>query len=158
MILSGEWETPAFKKAIPHLAASPMPTMFGKPANYADSHSFVLPARFTEDDARLARTYELVTGLVKEGLVWAEGGHIPAYLPTTKEQAYLDLKPQSQYAVAAESVFLDPPVWFSGAGSDFQNQMSTRLQQAFLGQVTPAQCSQSMLDAITTMSKIPNPA
>ncbi len=158
MILSGEWETPAFKEAIPHLAASPMPTMFGTPANYADSHSFVLPTRFTEDETRLGQTYELVTGLVKEGLVWAEGGHIPAYLPTTKEQAYLDLKPQSQYAAAAASVFLDPPVWFSGAGSDFQNQMSTRLQQAFLGQVTAAECSTSMLDAITTMLKIPNPA
>ncbi len=158
MILSGVWETPSFKKAIPHLAATPMPTLFGTPANYADSHSFVLPTRFAQDDARLARTYELVTGLVKQGLVWAQGGHIPAYLSATKEQAYLDLKPQSQYAAAAESVFLDPPVWFSGAGSDFQNQMSTRLQQAFMGQVTPAQCAISMLDTITTMLKIPNPA
>lgn len=158
MILSGEWETPAFKEAVPHLAASPMPTMFGKPASYADSHSFVLPARFTQDDARLARTYEMVAGLVKDAIVWAQGGHIPAFLPTTKDQAYLDLKPQSEYAAAAPNVFLDPPVWFSGAGSEFQNQMSTRLQQAFQGQSTPAQTVASMLEAITSMLQIPNPA
>lgn len=158
MILSGEWETPGFQKSIKRLGASPMPTMFGTPASYADSHSFVLPKRGTKDDERLNRTYELVTGLVQDALVWAQGGHIPAFLPIVKEPAYQALKPQSEYASAADSVFLDPPVWFSGAGSDFQNQMSTRLQQAFLGQSTPAQAAKSMLEQITTMLKIPNPA
>ncbi len=158
MILSGEWETPGFQKSIKHLGASPMPTMFGKPASYADSHSFVLPVRSAKDDVRLNRTYELLTGLVQDALVWAQGGHIPAYLPITKEPKYQALKPQSEYAAAADSVFLDPPVWFSGAGSDFQNQMSTRLQQAFLRQSTPSQAAKSMLEQVTAMLKIPNPA
>jgi multiple sugar transport system substrate-binding protein len=158
MILSGEWETPAFQKSIKRLGASPMPTLFGTPASYADSHSFVLPSRLVHDDARLQRTYELVTGLMQDAVVWAQGGHIPAYLPTTKEPAYLALKPQASYAGAASSVFLDPPVWFSGAGSDFQNQMSTRLQKGFLGGSSPAETSASMLEQITTMLQIPNPA
>ncbi len=158
MILSGEWEIPGFQKSIKRLGASPMPTLFGTPASYADSHSFVLPLRPQPDEARLQRTYELVTGLMQDALVWAEGGHIPAYLPITKEPAYLALKPQSSYASAASSVFLDPPVWFTGAGSDFQNQMSSRLQQAFLGQSKPSEAATSMLEQITTMLKIPNPA
>lgn len=158
MILSGEWETPAFKKAVKNLGASPMPTLFGTPASYADSHSWVLPMRSTVDDARLQRTYELLTGLLKDAAVWAQGGHIPAYLPVTKEKAYQDLKPQSDYASAAGSVFLDPAVWFSGAGSGFQNQMSTRLQKAFLGQSSPTEAATSMLDQINTMLQIPNPA
>lgn len=158
MILSGEWETPGFQKNVKRLGASPMPTLFGTPASYADSHSFVLPGRLGQDDARLQRTYELVVGLMQDAVVWAQGGHIPAYLPTTKDPAYLALKPQASYAGAASSVFLDPPVWFSGAGSDFQNQMSTRLQQAFLRRSTPSEAATSMLDQITTMLQIPNPA
>lgn len=158
MLLCGGWEMPGLKAGVKKLGASPMPTMFGQPASYADSHSFVLPKRLGNDSKRLALTYDLVTGLVKDGLVWAQGGHIPAYEPTVKEAAYQRLSPQAEYAPAAEHVFLDPPNWFTGAGSDFQNQMCTHLQQAFLGQTTPQRAQAAMLAAITTLLSIPNPA
>lgn len=45
MILSGEWELGTYRAADPEVNAAPFPTVFGTPAVYADSHSFVLPGR-----------------------------------------------------------------------------------------------------------------
>lgn len=158
MLLSGEWELPTLAKKVKRLDAVPMPTMFGKPASYADAHTFVLPRRPGADAERLRRTYELAAALVGQGQLWAQGGHIPSYLPIVGTPEYQQLRPQSSYASAADNVVLDPPVWFAGPGSEFQKQMSTRLQSGYLGETTPEQTARSMLDVVTQLLRIPNPA
>jgi multiple sugar transport system substrate-binding protein len=158
MLLAGEWEGPALVEEVARIDAIPLPTMFGRPASYADSHTFVLPRRPGTDPERLHATYALACGLVHEGLTWAEGGHIPSYLPITRSPEYGRLHPQSSYASAGEHVFLDPPLWFAGPGSEFQKQMSARLQQGFLGDLTPEQTARSLLAVIEDMLRIPNPA
>ncbi|ANY05504.1 hypothetical protein AFB00_03400 [Pseudonocardia sp. HH130630-07] len=157
MTLSGEWEMPSFAEALPRLAGSPMPTMFGRAATYADSHAFVLPSRSDVDPERLARSQQLATELVKEGLTWAEGGHVPGYEPLTRTPAYRSMTLQSSYAAAAESVVLDPPLWFAGGGSDFQDRMSSRLIEGFVGRTDPLATSAAMLDDITAMLAVDNP-
>ncbi len=47
MILSGEWELGTFRAGDKNVGAAPFPTVFGTPAVYADSHSFVLPTATT---------------------------------------------------------------------------------------------------------------
>jgi multiple sugar transport system substrate-binding protein len=158
MLLAGEWEGPALVEEVERIDAIPLPTMFGTPASYADSHTFVLPHRPDTAPARLRATYALATGLVHEGLTWAGGGHIPGYVPITQSAEYAQLHPQSSYASAGEHVFLDPPLWFAGPGSEFQKQMSARLQQGYLGDMTPEQTARSLLAVIEDMLRIPNPA
>lgn len=158
MLLAGEWEGPALVEEVARIDAIPVPTMFGTPASYADSHTFVLPRRPGTAPDRLRATYALATGLVHEGLTWAQGGHIPGYLPIVSSPEYGRLHPQSSYASAGEHVFLDPPLWFVGPGSEFQKQMSARLQQGFLGDATPEQTARSMLAVIEDLLRIPNPA
>lgn len=157
-IIAGEWELPNYAGSVKHLDAVPFPTLFGKAANYADSHSFVLPRQADKDEARTEATYRAVAGVLKQSATWAKGGHIPAYQPVLATPAYKELQVQQHYAKAGEIVFLDPPAWFTGAGSDFQNQMCQTLQRALLGGAKPETVATAMVAKINTMLTTPNPA
>lgn len=159
MILEGEWELNAFQKSVKNLGAMPMPTLFGRAASYADSHAYVLPRSMeTRSPERKEQIYRLVAGLLKEAGLWARAGHIPAYTPVRATADYRALKPQSEYASAIDSVVLDPPVWFAGAGTDFQNQMSQALTGTFRGQQASRDTVARMLAAVDSLSSKPNPA
>ena len=86
----------------------PVPTLYDQPATQADSHTFVLP-RMERDDEQVRRAMEFIKSMLDQSLTWAEGGHIPAYLPTLQSQEYKDLKPQSDYVAAADTVVFDAP-------------------------------------------------
>ncbi|MET8027675.1 extracellular solute-binding protein [Streptomyces avermitilis] len=158
MTLSGEWELGTYRAADKNVGAAPFPTVFGTPAVYADSHSFVLPHRDHPDGEHRRRTHRAVAALLKAGQVWATAGHIPAYQPVTRTTAYARLEPQAHYAQAASHVVLDPSVWFAGAGSDFQNAMSQVLQQALLGDMTPDRAARAMVRRLNTFLSKPSPA
>ncbi|MFC9111974.1 MULTISPECIES: extracellular solute-binding protein [Streptomyces] len=158
MILSGEWELGTFRGADPDIGAASFPTVFGTPAVYADSHSFVLPRRPDPDEAHRRRTHRAVAAILKAGQTWAKAGHIPAYRPVTRTRQYARLEPQARYVVAADHVVLDPPVWFAGAGSDFQNAMSQVLQQALLDGLAPDRAARAMVERVNTALSQPSPA
>lgn len=157
MILSGVWELPALQAAIPNLGAMPMPAMFGTPADYADSHSFVLPRQVSQDPQRRRLAHQFVAGIIKQGQKWAEAGHIPAFLPVQDTDLYKDLHPQVDYAAAGTTPVFDPPVWFSGAGTDFQNQLSQTISACFQGTLEPKSAVDSMVAIINKMLSAPNP-
>ncbi|MBO1334534.1 ABC transporter substrate-binding protein [Streptomyces sp. VRA16 Mangrove soil] len=158
MALSGEWELGTFRTADKKVDAAPFPTVFGTPAIYADSHSFVLPHRDHPDAAHRRRTHQAVAALLKAGQTWATAGHIPAYTPVTRTEAYAELLPQAHYKSAASQVVLDPAVWFAGAGSDFQNAMSQVLQQALLDGLAPVRAARAMVRRVNTFLTKPSPA
>ncbi|WP_345752510.1 extracellular solute-binding protein [Microbacterium rhizophilus] len=158
MIVSGEWELPAFQEAIPDVAGRPLPTLFGTPANYADSHAFVLPRQIRRDPAVTDATYRTLAAILKGAQVWAEAGHIPAYTPVTQTAEYQALTPQRDYAAASEIIVLDPPAWFVGAGSDFQARMSDPLSSALQGRQDARTTVQSMLRAADVFLTQPEPA
>ncbi|MFE0106706.1 extracellular solute-binding protein [Streptomyces sp. NPDC059009] len=158
MILSGEWELGTFRAADKKVGAAPFPTVFGTPAVYADSHSFVLPHRDRPDERHRRRTHRAVAALLKAGQIWAGAGHIPAYGPVTRTREYGELLPQAHYKSAQDHVVLDPSVWFAGAGSDFQNAMSQVLQQALLDGLSPGRAARAMVRRLNTFLAKPSPA
>jgi multiple sugar transport system substrate-binding protein len=121
------------KKAKLPVDAATIPTLYGTPASYADSHSFVLPRQLVVDEEKRKDAYKFVSDILKGSLLWAEAGHIPAYQPVVQSQAYRDLTPQVHYANAADIIAYDPEAWFSGSGSDWQNYFAEYIQNVLLG-------------------------
>lgn len=159
MILSGEWELTGFldTKGEQNVAAMPMPTMFGTPANYADSHAYVLPAQRDVSEEHRRRVYQFVAAILALGDQWGTAGHIPAYLPAQDSPTYRELTIQNSYKQAAEVAVFDPPVWFAGGGTDFQNRMSQALIEGFRGHKEPGRAAESLVDVLNDMLASPDP-
>ncbi len=157
MAMLGEWELPTLRKSGIPLGAAPFPQVFGKPAVYTDSHSYVLPHQSSPDPARRRQAHRYVAEILKQSLTWASAGHIPAYQPVLAEPAYAKLDPQSSYADAGKVAVLDPPNWFAGAASNFQNRMCQPLQSALLGNTSAEKAVRQMVREANTLLRQPNP-
>jgi multiple sugar transport system substrate-binding protein len=131
-MLQGEWEVTTFQAAKMKFDMTPIPNMLGRQVSQADSHAFVIPVSSSRPQERLDAALEFVAGMLKSSFTWAEGGHVPAWRPVLESEKYRKLVPQSHYAAAAQSTIVDPLVWFSGSGSDLENEA----WGAFLGVVT----------------------
>ncbi len=153
----GEWEVTTFQTANTPFNMAPFPNVFGGGQSQADSHTFVLPRQISVDPARRAAAYEFISFLLKDSLVWAHGGHIPAYLPVATSSAYQQLKPQSNYAQVAANVVIDPPVWFGGSGSEFETVISSALQASLEGQLSASQAVQQFSNGTQQLLNIPAP-
>lgn len=157
-MFAGEWDLPMFRDALPDVGATPFPAIFDTPANYADSHSFVLPRQGTADPEKRAATYRVLAGLLKEGLTWASAGHIPAYQPIVEDPAYQELTPQRDYASAAEVAVFDPDAWFTGGGSDFQVRMADAMTDTLSGVAPPRAAVTRMLSEMDRFLALPSPS
>ena len=155
---NGEWEVTTFQ-AVPnfHFNMVPFPNIFGGNQTEGDSHSFILPRQAFPDPVRRAASFTFMSFMLKDSFTWAQGGHIPAYVPVTTSDAYKKLKPQSNYAQAAKDVVVDPPAWFSGSGSDFETLADGVFGAVILGQLTPAKGIQQFRAGLQRMLDIPVP-
>ncbi|MBK5249936.1 MAG: extracellular solute-binding protein [Actinomycetales bacterium] len=158
LILTGEWELRALREAFPDVGGAPLPIMFGTEAAYADSHSYVLPRQLTPNPARREATYEVLASILKGAQTWATAGHIPAFQPVVETPEYAALEPQADYAIAGRWAFLDPPTWFTGSGSDFQNRMCQAMSSTLQGLAPPAQAVDQMISEMNLLLSMPSPA
>ncbi|HEX4258742.1 MAG TPA: extracellular solute-binding protein [Streptosporangiaceae bacterium] len=153
----GEWNVTVFQAAKMAFSMQPFPALFGKAAAQADSHTFVLPKRTTADPEKTALALTMIRTLLGQSLTWAEGGHIPAWLPVQKSAAYKKLKPQSNYQQVASYAVYDPPAWYSASGSDMENYLGEPLGELMLGGLSPQATLASMKGSLHTLSKEPVP-
>jgi multiple sugar transport system substrate-binding protein len=158
MLFSGDWELRTMQNAGLPFDAVPIPPLFGQPAAYADSHSFVLPTQLAVDEERRQATHQFVAHMLQRSLLWAEAGHIPSFQPVTESEEYAELTPQAHYVEAGENVVFDPAAWFTGSGANFQLRMSQAMQEGFQGDATAEQVVDEMTTIINTFLATPNPA
>jgi multiple sugar transport system substrate-binding protein len=155
--LQGEWEiTTAQDVEGLEFGMVPVPTLFDQPATQADSHTFVLP-RMDRDDGQVLRAMEFIKSMLDQSLAWAEGGHIPAYLPTLQSQEYKDLKPQANYAAAADTVVFDAPAWYSGSGSAFERIVGAQIGLVQQGLASPEAALESIQSQLQTYADTKSP-
>ncbi|MBD8726643.1 extracellular solute-binding protein [Frigoribacterium sp. CFBP 13707] len=157
MLFTGVWEVPSAEAAGIPYDASIIPTLFGTPAVYADSHAFVLPRQSDVDDAKREDVYKMVATILKDSISWAEAGHIPAYGPVVDSPEYAALVPQSHYAEAAQYLNYDPPAWFSGSGSDFQTYFLDSIQSVILAKDDAAAGMRAFVARVETQLSRPAP-
>lgn len=152
MTFMGNWELQSFVNAGIPFDAATMPTIFGTPATFGDSHVFVLPHQNEVDETRRDAAYAVVAGMLRNSLEWAAGGHTPADLQVTRSPAYAELVPQSHYANAIDEAVFEPSAWFTGSGSDFQARVAEVMQACWIsGSLTPEQAVDGLVDRLDTM-------
>ena len=149
----GEWNVDVFQAAGTPFSMQPFPAVFGSDAVQADSHTFVVPRRPSADPEKLSMVLTMIRSLLGQSLIWAEGGHIPAWLPVRATAAYQRLKPQSNYESVANHVVYDPPAWYSGAGSDMENYAGAAVGSVMTGSLSPAAGFEEMYQAFEQLSK-----
>ncbi|RKR75100.1 sugar ABC transporter substrate-binding protein [Frondihabitans australicus] len=148
--LEGEWEITT-AEAVKGLKFGmvPIPTIYDKAANQADSHTFILP-RKNRTPAERKQHLLFIKQMLAQSQTWAMGGHIPAYLPTFNSTAYKKLEPQADYASAATAAVYDDPAWYGGSGSTFENTVGAQLGLIQQLAVSP----QGAMDAIKSQLKV----
>ncbi|MFG3026188.1 extracellular solute-binding protein [Streptomyces sp. NPDC048254] len=149
-LFDGEWQIPSYR-AVKNLKFNvvPFPALLGsKPVAYADSHALILPRNDRGDETRTRNASKFVKSLLDSSAVWAEGGHIPAWLPTQQSKAFLGQSPQRNYVQAAFNARYDPVAWYTGAGSDFQGVIGGTVIEALAGRISPKGMAASMRSAL----------
>jgi len=136
----------------------PFPAILGdKPASYTDSHALIIPKSAGRSATRSEGAVSFVKGLLDESSTWADGGHVPAWLPVQESSEFRELKPQSNYVKAAFDAVYDPPGWYTGAGSDFHTAMGGVITNVLAGRVTPQEAVDDMTSSPKTFSTAPPP-
>jgi multiple sugar transport system substrate-binding protein len=155
--MQGEWEITT-AEAVEGLKFGmvPLPTLFDKPAAQADSHTFILP-KMERTEAQLLRAMTFIKSLLDQSFTWAQGGHIPAYLPTLDSPEYKALKPQSNYATATATAVYDAAAWYSGSGSNFENVLGAQIGLVQQGLATPEVALAAVRSQLLTYANTPSP-
>ncbi|MCI2421695.1 extracellular solute-binding protein [Saccharopolyspora sp. K220] len=153
----GEWEVQTFIEAQIPFSMTPFPGVFGPPFAEADSHAFVLPHQPERTGNRHRMTYEFVASLLRNSTMWAEGGHIPAYLPVTNSDEYARMVPQSLYRSVIDDVQLDPEVWFAGSGSRLWTDMTAVVGPVMDGRMSVRQGAAEIRELVQQLLDTPNP-
>lgn len=155
--LNGEWEVTTYTTNKLPFSMTRVPALFGRPTVYADSHSFVLPHQATRSDAANEAGYAFVAWMLEHSVDWAEGGHVPAYLPTLDDPAYLELQPQSAYRSVIDDVVLDPAVWFAGSASLLQIELGAVFSSVFTGSRSPQGALREAKSRLRKLLDTPDP-
>jgi multiple sugar transport system substrate-binding protein len=158
-LFDGEWQIPTYAGVkLPNgkplsFNVVPFPPILGpKQVAYADSHSLVIPKNPGRSPQRTADAVAFIRGLLDRSYIWAHGGHIPAWRPVQTSKAFLEQKPQSNYIQAALDAVYDPPGWYTGAGSDFQNAMGGVITEVLAGAISPRDGVTAMTASLKTFS------
>jgi multiple sugar transport system substrate-binding protein len=153
-LFDGVWQLPTYRgvKGL-KFNIEPFPALLGpKPVAYADSHALVVPKSSARSAKRSADTASFIKGLLDQSSTWADGGHVPAWLPVQKSKQFLSMKPQSNYTEAAFNAVYDPVGWYTGAGSDFQTAMGSVVASVLSGGTSPKQGVAAMKSSLKIFS------
>ncbi|HJX44512.1 MAG TPA: substrate-binding domain-containing protein [Geodermatophilus sp.] len=153
-LFDGVWQIPTYRDVEGlDFNVVPFPALLGpEPVAYADSHALVIPNSPGRPAARTEDAVRLIQGLLDQSSTWAEGGHVPAWLPVQESEEFQNLQPQSNYTQAAFNAVYDPPGWYTGAGSDFQTAMGSVVASVLTGATDPAGGVASLTSNLQTFS------
>lgn len=145
--INGVWEVPtlvdlAAEGELPFdYGIMPLPRLYDVRATWADSSTLAIPnddANPMSEEKRRA-VLEFIAFVERNELVWASGGHLPAYLPVFNSPEYKAMEPNRQYAAVSEQVVFEPNVIIAGAAGPVMDAATNFLTPAFDGQISAAE-------------------
>lgn len=155
----GEWEISTFQTAEMPFSMTLFPNVYGggRYAVQADSHVLIIPKHPGRDEERVDRALLLIKSFLDQSKIWAEGGHVPAWLPFRDSAEYKAMQPQSNYAAAAEGAAYDPEGWYSGSGSIFEIVCGSSIASVMGQRQAPADALAQIRTKLTTLSNTAPP-
>ena len=155
----GEWEISTFQTAKMPFSMTLFPNIYGggKYSVQADSHTLVIPKHPDRSRERLDRALLLIKSFLDQSKTWAEGGHVPAWVPFRDSAEYKAMQPQSFYAAAADGAAYDPEGWYSGSGSIFEIVCGSAIASVQGGQQEPAAALDQIRTKLTTLANTAPP-
>lgn len=144
MMIKGDWEVPTMVDLAKnnHLGfewgAVQIPVLFDHPATWADSHSFAIPNRKGNPvpPDEIKADLEIISWIEHNAILWAGGGHVPAYLPVSQSEAFKNMKPNSTYSSLVETAVFDPSSVIAGVASPIYSAAENFIQPAINGQMS----------------------
>lgn len=161
-MFNGVWEVPTLVdlqkqgKLTFDYGVAPMPKLYGNQRTWADSHQLAIPNNDKKPASpeKVAAALKFIAYVVKDSLLWAGGGHIPAYLPVQNSDDYKKMSPNNQYsAVTAENVQFEPPFPIFGVGGPTFVPISNYLVPAVNGQLSADQGMKQFIADLEKFSK-----
>ena len=155
----GEWEISTFQTAKMPFSMTLFPNVYGgeKYSVQADSHTLVIPKQADRNRQRLDESLMLIKSFLDQSKTWAEGGHVPAWVPFRDSAEYKAMTPQSNYAAAAAGAAYDPEGWYSGSGSNFEIVAGSNIATVLSGQQQPAAALAQMRTQLTALADTASP-
>lgn len=153
--IKGDWEVPtmtdlAAEGELFDWGAMALPAFFDgghaegqRSPTWADAHTLAIPNGPEPMSAeKLAAVLEAIAWMNKNSIMWASGGHIPAYVPVTESEEYKGMQPQATYSVLAENAAFDPESPIAGVASPVYDAVGNFLEPAITGRLPIEQALQ----------------
>jgi multiple sugar transport system substrate-binding protein len=156
-LFDGEWDNSIYTASKTPYNMTRFPSVYEHYTCQADSHTLILPKDSSRDSARLDLCLTFIKSMLDQSFTWAEGGHIPAWLPMQNSSQYHHLKPQSNYADVANLVHYDDEAWYSGSGSDLENIAGGIVSSVALGGLSPSGAVHQLRSKLTSYAQTPSP-
>jgi multiple sugar transport system substrate-binding protein len=159
-LFQGEWEITTFQTAETPFSMTTFPNVYGGPGGYAvqaDSHTLIVPKQPVNNPTRFHYSLEFIRSMLDQSKTWAEGGHVPAWLPFRTSETYKHMTPQSNYAKAADAAVYDPQAWYSGSGSIFEIIVGSLVGGVAAGQIAPRSALRQMHSKLSNLAHTDSP-
>ncbi|MFD2611735.1 ABC transporter substrate-binding protein [Paenibacillus gansuensis] len=105
VFITGMWATGALEKASGlDFGVVPLPTLYDKPAAWADSHTLAIPTQHEMSEEKREASMVFIKWLTEHGAKWAEAGHVPSMKQVIHSPEFQALPYRSDYAASANSV------------------------------------------------------
>jgi len=132
----GIWQINDLKDTAPNLnwSLAPIPTVFGTPAAWANSHQLVMLSQRSPDPTAQQASKTFIKWMIEHSQDWAGAGMIPAY-NAARDSTEFESMPQSALAAEVENFHYMPSV--PGIGDVNAQTLELAVSEAILGRLTP---------------------
>jgi multiple sugar transport system substrate-binding protein len=132
----GIWQINDLKTTAPNLkwSLAPIPTVFDRPASWANSHQLVMLSHRSPDPEAQQASKTFIKWMVEHSQQWAAAGMIPAYNPARNSAEFKSM-PQSALAGQINNFHYMPSI--PGIGDVNAQTLELAVSEAILGRLTP---------------------
>lgn len=145
LMFNGNWEVPTMvdlqkQGKLPFdYGVMAFPQLFSNRDTWADSHNLAIPNNTKKPISaeQVKNVLTLISFIEKNAIIWAGGGHLPAYLPVLQGSELANLVPNNEYSVqAAKDATFGPISPVFGVGNPAYDAVGNFLTPALNDQLS----------------------